>query len=289
MLKKDIALIALEHTKKMETDYLAEIAYSIHESEIFRDDSSFRDRKPPIENTDFSLPESKLISIDSVRALFLPEVQQAMAEGKRIAILNFASFKNPGGKFLDGSTAQEEMLCHTSYLYNVLESFYNSYYVPNQRNTFQCLYNHSALYCAGVRFWNMDLGDEITEQTPSAIADVITCAAPNKSAAKKYYDITSYQIDAELQQRIYFIRSICQIKQVDLLIAGAWGCGVFGNDPRFVAHHFKGVFETNPIQYPQIVIHPVPMDLSRTNYLAFKSKFPNIIEGTENNEYIEWH
>ena len=39
----------------------------------------------------------------------------------KIAVLNFASFKNPGGMFYNGSSAQEESLCHESFLYNVLK------------------------------------------------------------------------------------------------------------------------------------------------------------------------
>ena len=40
--------------------------------------------------------------------------------GEKIAVLNFASYQNPGGKFLEGSSAQEESLCHASTLYECL-------------------------------------------------------------------------------------------------------------------------------------------------------------------------
>ena len=51
-----------------------------------------------------------------------------------IGILNFASYKNPGGMFLRGSTAQEEALCHESTLYNVLIKFNDTYYKSNREN-----------------------------------------------------------------------------------------------------------------------------------------------------------
>ena len=38
-------------------------------------------------------------------------------ENERLAALNFASFKNPGGMYMEGSSAQEESLCHYSILY----------------------------------------------------------------------------------------------------------------------------------------------------------------------------
>ena len=43
-------------------------------------------------------------------------------EKESICALNFASYKNPGGKFMDGSSAQEECLCHESILYEVLSA-----------------------------------------------------------------------------------------------------------------------------------------------------------------------
>lgn len=293
-MKQDMSILALQHTKQMEKEYLAEIGYSINESEIFRDDSNFRERIHPLKNANSSTLRSKLINIDSVKAIFLPEIQKAMAEGKKVAVLNFASFKNPGGKFLNGSTAQEECLCYCSYLYNVLESFYKEYYIPNQQNTYCCLYNNSALYSGGIRFWNIKPGSEkITEDTPSTIVDVITCAAPNKSAAKRYYDINSKQILDEYIIRLSFLKLICEIKKVDILIAGAWGCGVFGNDPRDVATAFKTIFNKDQnidIQYPNLILHPVPgaPPFDTRNFFAFRRVFSDVVPGTENNEYPEW-
>ena len=52
----------------------------------------------------------------------LPATVGILVDGNS-TLLNFASFKNPGGMFLKGSPAQEEALCHNSILYPILDSF----------------------------------------------------------------------------------------------------------------------------------------------------------------------
>lgn len=69
-------------------------------------------------------------------------------EGKT-CVLNFASFKNPGGGFLKGTIAQEEYLCQNSTLYNVLSQF-TSYYEKNRLNTNDALYWNRAIYSPGI-------------------------------------------------------------------------------------------------------------------------------------------
>ena len=72
-------------------------------------------------------------------------------EGK-LAILNFASYRHPGGGFINGSLAQEEALCHASFLYNVLREF-PDYYEWNVNNYNKGLYMNRALYSPDVYFF----------------------------------------------------------------------------------------------------------------------------------------
>ena len=98
------ALQANQHTEIMAHQYPAEIEDSLLNSLIYSPTDTF-----------FVNPVDKEIQIflaakDSVSAIF------DYYEGKT-AILNFASYKNPGGGFLSGSRAQEESLCHSSFLH----------------------------------------------------------------------------------------------------------------------------------------------------------------------------
>ena len=70
----------------------------------------------------------------------------------KIAVLNFASYKNPGGMFLQGSFAQEESLCHRSTLYNVLSEYFPLEYRYNNANLNKGLYDHFAIYIVLVSY-----------------------------------------------------------------------------------------------------------------------------------------
>jgi uncharacterized protein (TIGR02452 family) len=163
-------------------------------------------------------------------------------EGKRICALNFASYKNPGGKFLDGSSAQEESLCHESTLYNVLENFQEEFYKPNAKRLHNSLYDDNLIYSPDIFF----IRDKV-----SAYADIITCAAPNRTAAKKYRGVPDDVITDAMVSRIDHVLNAAYAKKVDILILGAFGCGVFGNDPvevsrifnLFLSEKYDGCFE----------------------------------------------
>lgn len=143
-------------------------------------------------------------------------------EGKT-CVLNFASFKNPGGGFLKGAVAQEEYLCQNSMLYNVLSQF-TSYYEKNRLNTNDALYWNRAIYSPGI----VVLPSEVK-------VDVLSCAAPNIKASRM---IDSKKVQAVIS-RIKFVLDILEKEACDTVILGAFGCGVFGNDPRFVAKTFR--------------------------------------------------
>lgn len=110
---------AIAHTQYVSQKYEKQIEDCINKSKIYGPDFDL----PVFEPSD---PHGFIVDIDSVGGAFL------FQEGKT-AILNFASHKNPGGMFIEGSRAQEECLCHESCLYNVLLKF-PQYYAWNQQN-----------------------------------------------------------------------------------------------------------------------------------------------------------
>lgn len=190
-----------------------------------------------------------LVPMDSVSAI------HKYKEGKT-AVLNFASYKNPGGGFIRGMMAQEESLCHHSYLYNVLKAF-SSYYAWNGNNLNSGFYTNRALYTPSVLF------DETTR------CDVITCAAPNASRMIRYKTGEEEKNKVELIKRILFVLNIAAAEKVDTLILGAYGCGVFKQNPEDVARLFKYYLENNFAGCFNKVIFAIP-DESGVNYQVFK-------------------
>lgn len=178
-----------------------------------------------IPNGGYSKSTTIEIPLDTTSAFFMKEWP-----GK-VCILNYASYINPGGGFLQGMQTQEESLCHESNLYLILLAFKNSYYAWNRQNINNSLYLNRALYSPNVVFERNGQQKRV---------DVLTCAAPNLDRAKIYYGITEEENTAVVSNRLAFISSILADNKVDIFIAGAWGCGVFGQDPKQMAKAMIG-------------------------------------------------
>lgn len=165
---------------------------------------------------------------------------QAIREEKnigKIAVLNFASAKNPGGGFLGGASAQEESLARSSSLYATLIKDKTMYDYNKSQKSF--LYSDYMIYSPSVQFWFNDAGDYLDQLYT---ADVITAPAPNKGAMLQHdRNEEIAQIELVLQQRIFKVLSLAASKNIETLILGAWGCGVFRNDPADVARLFNEV------------------------------------------------
>lgn len=217
--KEERAQQAKTHTERMERKYKNEINDSVKRSVTYDDDDYFWDGCLRKRNTEIIIENS-----DSVSAIFNhPPINE------KIAVLNFASYKNPGGMFINGSKAQEECLCHESFLYNVL-SRCDDFYKWNNTHKNRALYLNRALYTTNILFHHQ--GEE-------CYCDVITCAAPNKSTAQKYQNVSNEENSEVLDDRIKFVLDVAKDSCVDILILGAFGCGVFGQDPKEVASIFK--------------------------------------------------
>lgn len=242
--KEQRARHAKEHTEDMRNKYNSDIQYSIKNTTIYNE-HSFDNEQEKI------VPQIIIDAVDSVSAIF------EYKEG-RTAVLNFSSYKNPGGLFLNGSKAQEECLCHESFLYNVLKEFQNDFYDKNKMALKKALYLNRALYTKEVFF---------TKGKSETTCDVITCAAPNKSAAQTYCNVTDEENAEVLISRIHYILNIAKENNVDTLILGAYGCGVFGQDPVEVARVF--LYELDKYDCFSKIVFAIPKG-KNSNYSDFK-------------------
>ena len=267
---------ARTHTEIMERCYSEWIEHSYKRSMIWTesDFDNLMYEAGMNHGREGSIYVTSLSSVDQIFATHLPN--------RKIAVLNFASFKHPGGMFFEGSSAQEESLCHSSYLYNVLRKFENTYYKRHLDVLNHGLYKSEVLYTKDVTFMqyiNKGFMDKIYDMYYEDLADmaygidVITCAAPNAGTYYKYYEKADPRsVENELRDRIAMILATASINHVDTLILGAFGCGVFRNDPQLVAEIFKeyltGYFEDTFKE----VYFPIPKGRDN-NYEVFMEVF----------------
>ncbi|MFO0589751.1 MAG: TIGR02452 family protein [Polyangiaceae bacterium] len=148
-----------------------------------------------------------------------------------VAVLNFASARNPGGGFLGGARAQEEELCRCSGLYSCIERM-TTYYDVNRANR-SALYTDHMIYSRDVPFFRT------AEKAPLLdvpyLASVITAPAPNAGAILRNTPEVSAEIAAVFSRRWRNVLLVAAHHQHRTLVLGAWGCGAFRNDPEVAA------------------------------------------------------
>lgn len=257
--KNEMAKKAQEHYLNMEQMFIDEIKYSEENSMMFSDISYDYDIFKPKLNNGKQNIEVIVDDIDTVSAIF------KYKEGKT-AVLNFASYKHPGGMFLKGSSAQEESLCHHSTLFNVLKRF-ALYYKWNSEHLNKALYTNRAIVSPNILFFNPS-----TNSNYRMCCDVITCAAPNKHAAQKYQRVTDEENTIALGGRIAFVMDIANYLNVETLILGAYGCGVFGQDPYQVSMMFKQYIDNISCSFNKVVF-AIPSSFRNNNLEAFRKTF----------------
>lgn len=170
-----------------------------------------------IENPGSSSDNVRVVGFDGVTAL-----QEWSKRDKRMCILNMASFKRPGGGVERGAKAQEEGLFRCSNLFRAIS---NEFY-PLEKN--ECLYTQDATF----------FKDFLYEPMDPIETDVITLAAINYNVEGT---VAGPDSDKLTRQKMRLMLSIPANHGVKVLILGAWGCGVFKNDPVKIATQFKEV------------------------------------------------
>ena len=190
-------------------------------------------------------------------------------EPGHLACLNFASAKNPGGGFLGGAQAQEESLARSSALYPC-QLEHPEHYQRNRAHR-SLLYLDLALWSPRVPFFRDDDGRWLDEPV---LASVITCAAPNAGALNRGTSVG--ELEATLVRRARLVFAIAHHHAVDTLVLGAWGAGVFRNDPVMVARIFRD-YLTGEFAgaFARVVFAVTGSSETSANHRAFAEMFGN--------------
>jgi len=143
-------------------------------------------------------------------------------EGKT-CMLNMASYKKPGGGVKTGAMAQEEELARRS---NLMVGLDNMNFYPLKMNEY--------IYTQNVTFFK----NKYYEVIDPFDCDVITIASVNLNnldIPKDYEEIMTQKISTMLYTPYQY--------GCKNLVLSAFGCGVFKNDPHFVASLFKKILD----------------------------------------------
>ncbi|MFE7094556.1 TIGR02452 family protein [Streptomyces erythrochromogenes] len=156
--------------------------------------------------------------------------------GAPVAVLNFASARNPGGGYVRGAKAQEEALCRASALYETLLEAPEYYAV--HRAEVSTFYTDRVIHSPGVPVFRDDRGDLM--ESPF-LAGFLTSPAPNAGTILRQEPERAAEIPGALARRAELVLEVAASHGYRRLVLGAWGCGVFRNDPADVAEAFRGL------------------------------------------------
>lgn len=175
---------------------------------------------------------------------------------KHIYILNFADSLKPGGGYLNGRGAQEETLCRQTLLYPTICD--NPIYKDNLK--YGAEGSNNMIYSADVLVIRYDDYNFIPQKDQFYVNFISAAAVDNRKQVAN--------IAAIMEDRIRKIISLAAVKSLEekdqgknALILGAFGCGVFKNDPDLIASIFAKILHGEKFkQYFNCIIFPIFKD-----------------------------
>ena len=195
-------------------------------------------------------------------------LQAARRLGGTVACLVFASAKNPGGGFRTGAQAQEESIARASALHACLESVPEFYSFHRQQRDLR--YSDRVIYSPAVPVFRDDKGSLLEEPY---LVSFLTSAAPNLGAILRNQPGDAGTVPDVLAARAGWVLRIAAARGHRTLVLGAWGCGVFGNDPAAVAAAFADQIARDGRWFDRIVFSVYDRQAGTPAHTAFARTF----------------
>ncbi|WP_030271322.1 TIGR02452 family protein [Streptomyces sp. NRRL B-24484] len=190
--------------------------------------------------------------------------------GEHVAVLNFASARNPGGGYLRGAKAQEEDLCRSALLYRCLLEAPD--YYEAHRASADLRYSHRVIWSPHVPVIRGS-GGLLAE--PYALS-FLTSPAPNAGQLALRSGGRPVDVAGVLAERAVRVLAAAARHGVRELVLGAWGCGVFRNDPAVVADAFAAALESHGAAFDRVVFAVWDRSPVSANRAAFEARFPAV-------------
>jgi uncharacterized protein (TIGR02452 family) len=193
-------------------------------------------------------------------------------ERSHLGVLNFASAKNPGGGFLGGAMAQEESLAASGGLYATLLP-HERYYEFN-RKCGTMMYSHHAIFSPDVVFFRDADFNLLAEP---ATASVLTLPAVNfGQVVLKGEDVE--EADHVMKERMELALALFAEAGMKRLVLGAYGCGVFRNDPVKIAAWWNELLTERGYGalFDEVVYAVLDRSRDQASINAFRREFQNM-------------
>ncbi len=198
--------------------------------------------------------------LDTVSAVI-----EAARDGMEPCCLMFASARNIGGGYLSGARAQEESIARASGLVASQERCLDFY--ERHRTSRDPFYSGDVILAPHVPVFR-DAANVLLEEPVSAT--MLVACAPNVGVMRDRGTHDEARVRSVLRERARRVTAIAAAQGSRTLILGAWGAGVFRNDPVTVARAFASALDACPAF--DVVTFAIP-DATSPQHLAFADAF----------------
>ncbi len=207
-------------------------------------------------------PSYHLVNMTTIGAV----LHHSRLLNQRIGVLNFASAVKAGGGWLSGKVAQEEDIMRktTAFLSLLLQDeFYTSHSRSNPVYSDAIIYSPKTLIIRD---------DDYNFIEPEAI-NLYTCAAVNTTEVNRMQ--INCDVNLTMYTRIARILHAMILNNEETIVLGAFGCGVFGNNPTDIAEIFRDLLVDSKLEdeFKHIIFAVYDNSPLQQNINAFKNVF----------------
>ena len=220
-----------------------------------------------------------LLEISTIEGCRFLATDAFSSQPRKLALLNFASARKPGGGFLSGAQAQEESIARSSTLYpTLMTATGQKFYTLHNKDTKDGIYSHAMIYSPGVLLFRDDRGSWLD---PPVKVDVLTSPAVNAGVVLRSTKRNDgkwereQEIENVMRERMARILHLYEIQGAQDLVLGSFGTGVFQNDVGMVARIWAELLLSKGARFEQSFDNVVFAVLGNDTFGEFQEVFGN--------------